>query len=229
MKLSIIAPLANMEFIAEYTDFDVALGYMALRYERYMRTLQSLKFLRREIHLTHMPGHIIRDDYYFTAGRRIKPNIMVTPPGQNEEDAYEKYLLYLRSAKNYEELSNTKIVPLITSATDEKLIALYNEIAKLKYVQWNVFKDLPLKFAHTSIVLGMTNPDDLKTAKPVGLVTAVPVMYAQLGHNITDDVALPIEMEITPDWMLRPLDDSALALAVENIKELRNVVANPKK
>lgn len=232
MKLGIISPHDNTEYLAEFTDFDVCLGYMAMRYPRYLEIMQSLRFMKRDMILMQMPDHIIRGDFYLTTVRRVEPQTVVTPhaPGQDAQTQFDYFMEYLDIVNRNAEILKFEVAPYITLADDERNLTRYEEITKNWFVQWDAAQKLSTKFIHHSTVVGTPDIGVLRKKKPVALITAMPIMLAQLGTTInTETVTTMASRNFSPDWFLRPLTDEQLKLAVENIKELRNVVTNPEK
>lgn len=228
MQLGIIAPSDDIEFISEHTDFDVAMGYMAMRYNEYLRIIQGQKFLGRDIYLLQQPSNIIRDDYYFATARRTQPKLMATTPQMDAAQQYECYMAYVQAARDVKELKDTTIIPYITNRDDERNVAIYSGTDQDHFVQWDTLQNLPLKFVHSGIVVGYPGIEELQRTRPKALITAWPIILAQMGlmFTIDHDHATGPNLTLTPDWFCVPLTDDALALAMENIKELRNAIAN---
>lgn len=229
MKVGIIAPIEDAEFISEHTDFDVALGYMATRYREYLRVMQSLRFMKRDIYLIQHPRYIIREDYYLTGAQRMQPKVMAPTLRDTSNEQYESYTNLIRAKNRNPELDNTIILPFINEYDDETNISAYVEISKRCFLMWNLADVVPLRIAHDAIIVGMPTLDVLHKVKPYGIITAIPIIFAKNNISIaeTDEDLVTgalYQDSLEPDWFLHNLTNEALSLAVENVKELRNVV-----
>lgn len=228
MKLGIICPLDSIEFIAEHTDFDVALGYMAMRYNKYLAQFINQGIIKRDIALLQMPERPIRADHYLTTARRLQPTYWSTTPKVNPAEQLHEFMHTLGVKRRYEEFTDTLVLPYIGPTEDEATLSIYTETTKYRFVHWSRVEELPLKFSHASIIVGMVPPSVLRKIKPFGFITLYPILCAQRGLTLLDENGelYPIQLMLTtPDWILTPLTDNALALAVENIKELRSVIS----
>lgn len=230
MKLGIITPLHDNFHISEHTDFDVALGYMAMRYNEYLQEMQSQVAMKRDIVLIQMPGYVIRPDYYLATARRIQPKYMGLAPQPSAQLNIDAYLEWVATKQKHEELENTTVLPLVGPTDDEKSIAIWSETAPRRLLMWYTVESVPLKFSHGSTVLGMIPAQLLQKIRPHSLITAYPILCAQRGLSCFDEDGelrmMISRCEIVPDWILQPLTNNQLSLAVENIKELKSVVNN---
>lgn len=232
MKLGIITPLNDIFHISEHTDFTIVLGYMAMRYNEYLQEIQSEIVLPgdcRNVALIQMPGYVIRHDYYFATARRIQPKYMGLAPQPSAHLNIQLYLEMVAAKQKYEELDSTTILPLVGPTDDENSIAIWGETTPRRLLMWDMVEKVPLKFSHGSTILGMIPPHQLQKIRPHGLITAYPILCAQAGLSCFDEDGVArhqvIRQVISPEWVLRPLTDRQLALAVENIKELKSVIS----
>lgn len=232
MKLGIITPLNDTLYLSEYTDFDVALGYMAMRYNEYRIAMLMQTTLRRDLMLIQMPGYSIRPDYYIAAARRLRPKYMGLIPQISTQLSVQIYLEAIAMKRKYEELENTTVIPTIGEIDNGDSVAIWSEMAPHRLLLWDIVKSVPLKFSHGSMILGMIPKQSIQQIRPRALITAYPVLCAQRGLSCFDedgDKRVINQWGISPEWMLQPLTDKQLALAVENIKELKSVVDNRQK
>lgn len=220
MKLAIIAPTANIEFISEHTDFDVAFGYPTMRFSDYVYAFENQAYMQREIHLMQLPSNFVRLDHYIMAARRINPQFMASTPYDDAQRSLEEYLQFIPATPR-----DVKLLPVVTEYDTEQTIAIYAETTGLRYITAQAAEKAPLKFVHTSHVFGMPTTETIKQKRPISVITAYPVILAQVGYAFDNEPAM-VPPTMQPDWFNHPLNDKQLALAVENIKQLRAAITS---
>lgn len=203
-----------------------------MRYNEYLQEIQSEIVLPRDcrnVALIQMPGYVIRHDYYFATARRIQPKYMGLAPQPSAHLNVDLYLEMVAAKQKYEELDSTTILPLVGPTDDENSIAIWSETTPRRLLIWSMVHNVPLKFSHGSTILGIVSPEILRKIRPHSIITAYPILCAQQGWSCfdnDDELLSSFNFGITPEWVLRPLTDRQLSLAVENIKELKSVVDN---
>ena len=223
MILGVIAPFNAMPIVTEHTQFEVALGYIAMRYIDYVTYLQKNG---RDVVLMHMPDHIIREDHYYAAARKLHPKIIVATPANSSDEKYENYLNALRFVGQIG--LDSSIAPHITVVDAPRHIAVYIETAREVFINYDALDKVPAKVVTKSYILGLPSKETVLKYRPKGLITSLPISCAMMGLPIFSDVIAPTT-RITEEFFHLKMTDRALSLSVENIKELLNVTPDRKK
>lgn len=226
MILGVIAPFNAMPIMTEHTQFEVALGYIAMRYVEYVNWMKYLSPDKRDIVLMHMPDHIIREDHYYAAARKLNPKIIVATPANSSDEKYENYLNALRFVGQTG--LSAVVAPHITTVDDNKHIAVYLETAREIFVNYDALDKVPAKVVTKAYVLGLPDKETILKYRPKGIITSLPIVRAIMGLSMFGDT-VTTTANFNEEYFNLHLNADILTHAVENVKELLNVAPDRKK